>query len=465
MTALYLTLLLPVIGALVMFVIGNRRISAYCNIIISTASFVSALFVVWRFLQHGAFMAAGNQFYIDSFNSILIILTAFVMMTTAFFSNTFMWRAKPINHMRLYNVLYQLFAFTLFLGLSTNNIGILWVAVEGAALSTVLLVDLLHTKESVEAAWKYFILGIVGVGLALFGTILVYSSDTHHNSGMLWTTLVDHAAYFDPVVMKIAFVFLLVGYGTKIGFVPLHNWLPDAYSQSLAPVAILSGLLLNVSLYALVKFKILTNLVLNNRLADNLMITFGLLSFIVAAVLLQRQNNIKRLFSYSSIEHMGLITFAFGLGTKDAVFVGLLYLIVNSLTKAAIFSVLDNVLDHSRGLIKSHPKLGWSVLIATLVISGAPPFGIFTSESMLFINCVKCSPLFAVLLVIGLVMALSGLLRNIQPVVYGDSTSVVVQEICLWPVILHLSLVLILGVYIPPVLQQLLHGAAKLITG
>ena len=466
MIALYLILLLPIIGALLMFGIGNRRVSAYCNTVTSVASFVAAIFVVRHFLQHGAFLAVADQCYIDAFSSLVIVLAAFVMMTTAIFSNTFMWYDKPIDHMRLYNVLYQMFAFMLFLALSANNIGILWVAVEGATLSTVLLVDLFHTKESVEAAWKYFILGIVGVSLALFGTILVYFSDTQHNSGMLWTVLVDHATNFDSVVMRIAFVFLLVGYGTKIGLVPLHNWLPDAHSQSPAPVsALLSGLLLNIALYALVRFKILTNLALGNRLADNLMMAFGLLSFVVATILLQRQDNVKRLFSYSSIEHMGLITFAFGLGSYDAVFVALFYLVTHALTKSAIFTILGNVAKHGHGLIKSQPKLGWSVLISTLVISGVPPFGIFTSESMLFINCVKYSPILAVVLVFGLVMALSGLLRNVQPIVYGESTPVVAGRICLWPAILHLGLVLVLGVYIPPVLQQLLCDAAKLITG
>lgn len=465
MIALYLTFLLPISGALLMLGIGNRRMSAYVNIATATASFIASLFMVRCFLQHGAFTAIGEQFYIDAFNSLLIVLSAFVMMTNAIFSNKFMWQDRPINHMRLYNVLYQIFALMLFLALSANNIGILWVSVEGATLSTVLLVGLFHTKESMEAAWKYFILGIVGISLALLGTVLVYFSDTQHGSGMLWTILLDHATEFDPAVMKIAFVFLLVGYGTKIGLVPFHNWLPDAYSQSPAPVALLSGLLSNAALYALIRFKILTNLTLGNLLANNLMMTFGLLSFVVAAVLLQRQGNLKRLFSYSSIEHTGLITFAFGLGTNEAAFIGLFFVVIHSLAKSAIFTILDNVTKHSRGLIKSQPQLGWSMLISTLVIAGIPPFGIFTSESMLFINCVKYSPLLAILLVCGLVMALSGLLRNIQPIVYGEPTPIVEKRVYLWPIILHLGLVLVLGVYIPPALQQLLHAAAKLITG
>lgn len=466
MIALYLTLLFPIIGALLIFLIGNQRISAYCNIIIAAASFVSSVFVVRHFLHYGAFLAIKQQCYIDSLNSIILVLATFVMMTTAIFSDTVMWQDKDIKNIRLYNILYQLFAFSVILALCANNIGILWIAVEGATLSTVMLVDFFHTKESMEASWKYFILGIIGIALALFGTVLVYFADLQHDNGMLWNILANRAHNLDPIVMKIAFIFLLVGFGTKIGLVPLHNWLPDAHSQSPAPVsALLSGLLLNIALYALVRFKILVNLSLGNHLADNLMMLFGLLSFVVAAILLQRQDNFKRLFSYSSIEHMGLITFAFGLGTPNAIFIGLFYLVVHSLTKSAIFIILGNVAKKSHGLITSQPKLGWSLLGATLIIAGAPPFGIFTSESMLFINCVKHSPWLAIVLIIGLILSLSGLLRNIQPIVYGDPTTVVKRKICIWPAMLHLSLVLVLGVYIPPVLQQLLYDAANLITG
>jgi len=466
MIALYSVLLLPIIGALLMFCVGNRRISANCNIVTATAIFIASLFVVRHFLYNGAFLVAGGQFHIDALSCLMMTLATFVMMTNAVFSNAFMWHNKSIVHMRLYNVLYQLFAFMMLLALSTNNIGILWIAVEGITLSTVLLVDLYHTKESIEAAWKYFILCIIGIGLALFGTILVYFADSQHSSGMLWTVLVDNIRYLDTVTIKIAFVFLFVGYGTKIGLVPLHSWLPDAHSQSPAPVSVLlSGLSLNVALYALLRFKILTNLLTINELANNLMIIFGLLSFIVATILLQRQNNLKRLFSYSSIEHMGLITFAFGLGTYNAAFIGLFYLIVHSLTKSAIFVILGNIAKEGHSLIRNQPILGWSLLVTTLVLSGIPPFGIFTSESMLFIDCVKKSSLLAALLVIGLIMALSGLLRNIQPIVYGEQTSVEIINVCLWPAILHLSLVLILGVYIPPVLQHLLCCAANLITG
>ncbi|MEI8055270.1 MAG: hydrogenase 4 subunit F [bacterium] len=414
MIAFYLTLLLPLIGALLMLCIGNSRAAGHCNIIITTIGFIASLFMAHYFFQHGAFLAIKQQFYIDAFNLPIIVLTTFVVMTTAFFSNTFMWTNATTNristrHLCLYHIMYQLFALMMLISLAANNIGILWVAMEGATLATVLLVSLYRTKEAIEASWKYFILCIVGIALALFGTILVYFSATQElaqaKTGMLWSVLALHANHFDPTIIKIAFVFLLVGYGTKIGLVPLHNWLPDAYSESPAPVStLLSGLLSNVALYALIRFKILTNLALANHLADSLLMVFGLLSFVVAAVLLQRQYNIKRLFSYSSIEHMGLITFTFGLGGPIATFVGLFYMLVHSLAKSALFTIVGNIvqqtktnsLEKIRGLVKNQPLLGWGLLAATLIISGIPPFGIFTSELLVFITCVKFLPLIAI---------------------------------------------------------------------
>jgi hydrogenase-4 component F len=478
MTAFYLTLLFPCFGALLMLVIGNLKTAGYYNIIITIADFIATIFMVHYFLQHGPFLVMGQQFHIDAFNLLIIVLTTFVVMTTAIFSNTHMRHNITINrisnkHSRLYHVMYQLFALMLLLALAANNLGILWVAMEGATLTTVLLVSLYRTKEAIEASWKYFILCIVGIALALFGTILIYFAAAqvtpHIKTGILWSVLINHANHFDPTVTKIAFAFLLVGYGTKIGLVPLHNWLPDAYAESPAPVsALLSGLLSNVALYALLRFKILTDLALANHLAGNLMIAFGLLSFVV---LLQRQQKIKRLFSYSSVEHMGLITLAFGLGGLTTTFIGLFYMIVHSLTKSAIFNIVGNVvqqtgtqvLEKIRGLIKNQPLLGWALLIATLVIAGIPPFGIFTSEILLFIACVKFFPLLAIILVSGLILAVAGLLRNIQPVVYGEPTAINKLPICMMPAILHLSLVLLLGVYIPPVLQQLLQQATELI--
>jgi hydrogenase-4 component F len=481
MIALYSILGIPILGIMAMLLIGKRQIACTVNMVISFCGFAASLFLAVNIWQFHFLITKGQQLYVDSFSILSIVLTTFIVFTTAIFSCNYMWHSvvtKRISggQLQLYHVMYQTFTLMMLLALVANNIGILWVAMEGATLATVLLVSLYRTPEAVEAAWKYFILCIVGIALALFGTVLIYFSATGladaNSNAILWNFLYQHAPKLDSAIVKIAFVFLLVGYGTKIGLVPLHNWLPDAHSESPAPMStLLSGLLLNVALYALVRFKVLADLALNSNLAGTLMMGFGLLSFFVAAVLLHRQQNIKRLFSYSSIEHMGLMTFAFGLGSEAATFVALFYMLMHSLVKAAIFVTAGNVIqltetqsmEKIRGLIQGSPLVGWGLLIASLAISGLPPFGIFTSEFLLLIATLKTLPWVAALLLVGLVVAFSGMLKNIQPMVFGEPNDWQHSKICMFPVFVHLTIVLILGLYLPSSLADILHQAATMI--
>src|SRR6185503_4887384 len=228
------------------------------------------------------------------------------------------------------------------LALVANNIGLMWVAIEIATLTTVLMVGIYRTHEALEAAWKYFILGSVGIALALFGTILVYMAARpvlgEGQDAMVWTALIAKAGGFAPELLNVAFVFLMLGYGTKVGLAPLHAWLPDAHAEGPTPIsAVLSGLLLNVALYALLRFKMLLAANPAAIAPGPLMIALGLLSLIFASFMLYRRRDIKRMFAYSSIEHMGLITFAFGMGGPLANFAGLLHMTLHSLTKSAIF--------------------------------------------------------------------------------------------------------------------------------
>lgn len=478
---LYSTLLIPAFGIILMILFGRRQLAGSLNLVLAIADFIASLFLAKQIFLGGSLQSANQQFFVDAFSILSIVLTTFVIATTAIFSRSYMWhsvQSKRISKRKwqLYHVMYQAFALMVLLALASNNIGILWVAMEGATLATVLLVSLYRTPEAIEAAWKYFILCIVGIALALFGTILVYFSGAQIvgvlHSAIFWTVLHKHATELNAAVIRLAFVFILVGYGTKVGLVPMHNWLPDAHSESPAPMStLLSGLLLNLALYALIRFKIIVDLALASNLAGFLMMGFGLLSFLVAAILLNRQHNIKRLFSYSSIEHMGLITFGFGVGGPIATFAALFYMLIHSLAKSAIFVTVGNMIqvtgtqsmDKIRGLLLSQPVIGWCLLLSAIVISGFPPFGIFTSELMLFMVTVKSYPLLAVIIIIGLLIALAGLLRNIQPMVYGEPNQYPPSHTTMFPVLLHLGLVLVLGVFIPGFLQQILQNATNII--
>ncbi len=488
MNALTWTLLIPVIGALVLGVIRSSQASGWFNLLVSVMSFVSSCWLAGIVLEAGNI--GGGQFYIDTFNVYLIVLTTFVGMTTAVFSRPYMQheiereRITPVR-LRLYHASYQGFLFTMLLALSTNNLGVLWVALEGATLATVLLVSLYRTPESVEAAWKYFILCGVGIAQALFGTILLYLAAARvipdEGQALLWSVLYKQAGGLEPAVMVIAYVFMLVGYGTKVGLVPLHNWLPDAHSEGPTPIsAVLSGLLLNVALYAIVRIKMLTDAALATDtiytpdLAGHLMMGFGLISFIVAALFLHRQHDIKRLYSYSSIEHMGLMTFAFGLGGPLATFGALLHMMVHSLTKSAIFVTVGHasqiagtqIMTNIRGLIETQPAVGWGLLIGTLAIAGFPPFGVFTSEFLLLTATMQSWPWLTVPLLVGLAVAFAGLFRHLHPMVFGkrpeNQQPVYVNSL---PMMIHLFLVLWLGLSIPTFLAEWFDSATQLISG
>jgi hydrogenase-4 component F len=371
----------------------------------------------------------------------------------------------------------QLFMCTMLIALSTNNLGILWVAMEAATLTTVLLVALYRTPASLEAAWKYFILCGVGIAQALFGTILIYFAAErvlgHDGGALLWTQLDAVKADLEPTVLSLAFVFLFVGYGTKTGLVPLHNWLPDAHAEGPTPVsAVLSGLLLNVALYAIIRCKVLVDGALKNAFASHLMMIFGLLTVVVPAFYLSRQKDIKRLFGYSSIEHMGLITFAFGMGGPVANFAGLLHMTVHSLTKSAIFFAVGHaaqmahtqIIDDIRGLIKASPTIGWGLTLGTLAILGMPPFGVFTSEFMILTTAIKYHPWATPILLIALGVAFAAIFGKVQAMAFGRPVvNPLSHNPALFPVFIHLGLVLMLGLWVPPYLAEWYRQAAKFI--
>ena len=488
MIALTVTLLLPALGALLLAGLRSQVLAGWLNVAIAASGFVTSVWLALTVLDQGAL--GGDQFYIDHFNVYLITLTAFVGFSTALFSRPYMQheiergRVTPLR-LRLYHGSYQGFLFAMLLALSTNNLGVLWFALEGATLATVLLVSLYRTPESVEAAWKYFILCGVGIAQALFGTVLLYLAASRlgvaSDQALLWSVLHHDAARLEPAIMAIAFTFLLVGYGTKVGLVPLHNWLPDAHSEGPTPIsAVLSGLLLNVALYAVVRIKILTDAALHAgklhtpHLAGYFMMGFGLLSFLVAALFLHRQRDIKRLYSYSSIEHMGLMTFAFGLGVPLATFGALLHMTVHSLTKSAIFVTVGHasqiagtqVMERIRGLIDTQPAVGWGLMIGTLAIAGFPPFGVFTSEFLLLTSTMQTWPWLTVALLSGLAIAFAGLFRHLQPMVFGaQPEGQAAIRVNMVPVAAHLLLVLWLGLAIPNWLAGWFDSATRLISG
>lgn len=467
-------LLIPIGAAALLAVLPNYRLSARINVLGTFVTLVCAASLL--FVPRPD---PGEYLLVDDLNIVFIVLNTFVGFTTSIFSASYIAHEVEIGrltptHLRFYHAMYQVLMFAMNLALMANNIGLMWVAIELATLTTVLMVGIYRTHEALEAAWKYFILGSVGIALALFGTILVYMAALpvvgEGLDAMVWTVLIDHVAAFDPALLNVAFVFLLLGYGTKVGLAPLHAWLPDAHAEGPTPIsAVLSGLLLNVALYAVLRFKLLLAANTGAIAPGPLMMIMGLTSVVFAAFMLYRRRDIKRMFAYSSIEHMGIIAFAFGIGGPLANFAGLLHMTMHSLTKSAIFFAVGHIaqvkgtqkIADIRGLTESHPWLGWSLVVGVVAIAGLPPLGIFMSEFLVVSSTFAREPLLAVPLVIGILVAFGALLLRLGTIAFGEPKgSTTPVEASYGPMFAHLGLVLAAGIYLPPPLVAWFQNVA-----
>ena len=469
-------LLIPAVAAALLAGMPGYRWSARLNVLAAFLSFATAVSFFAVQPTPGAYLL------VDDLNKVFIMLTTLVGFTTSVFSASYIEHEIEIGRLtptfvRFYHAMYQTLMFAMNLALVANNIGLMWVAIELATLTTVLMVGIYRTHEALEAAWKYFILGSVGIALALFGTILVYMAARpvlgEGLYAMVWTVLITRAGQFDPALLNLAFVFLLLGYGTKVGLAPLHAWLPDAHAEGPTPIsAVLSGLLLNVALYALLRFKMLLALNPAALAPGPLMVTMGLISCVFAAFMLYRRRDIKRLFAYSSIEHMGIIVFAFGMGGALANFAALLHMTMHSLTKSAIFYAVGHIsqvkgtqkIADMGGLTVTNPVLGWGLVLGVVAIAGLPPLGIFMSEFLVVSSTFARQPWLAALLVLAILVAFGGLFLRLNSIVFGEPRGPTAPtEASYVPMFAHLAIVFMAGIYMPPALVAGFQNVARLL--
>jgi hydrogenase-4 component F len=476
-TARLLVLGIPFAAAGLLSFVADYRTGARLNAAAAMAALLAAtgLLVFER-------PEPGIYFIVDDLNTAFVLLNCFVGFTTAVFSASYIAHELEIGRLtptflRFYHAMYQAMLGSMSLALLSNNVGLMWVGVEVATLVTVLMVGIYRTEPAIEAAWKYFILGSVGIALAFFGTILVYlAAQDSLGEGMpalAWNRLLAAAPLFDPQLLDLAFVFLLVGYGTKVGLAPLHAWLPDAHAEGPTPIsAVLSGLLLNVALFALLRFKLVMAANPGALTPGPIMVTMGLASLLFAALMLYRRRDIKRFFAYSSIEHMGITTFAFGMGGPLANFAGLLHMAMHSLTKSAIFMAVGHIaqvkgtqkIEALKGLGATHPVLAWGFAIGVVAIAGLPPMGVFTSEFLVVSSTFARSPWLAILLVLGLLLAFGALVLRLVGVVFGPPEGPRTPTHASYvPMFAHLAFVLLAGIWLPePLVRWFQTIAAQL---
>ncbi|OHE84585.1 MAG: hypothetical protein A3G75_13865 [Verrucomicrobia bacterium RIFCSPLOWO2_12_FULL_64_8] len=426
----------------------------------------------------------------DALSAWMVLLIAVVSLVTSLYAVGYFRRdlaGAVVNERRFreFYVLTPLFATGMLLVVLANNLGVMWIAVEATALACVLLVALYNRKTSLEAAWKYVMLGALGLVLALFGTIFTYAAAIGKTGGETlpsfnWSDLLAMAPQLDHQLMRLAFIFILVGYGTKAGLAPMHTWLPDAHSEAPSPTsAMLSGVSLKIAVYALLRFHILTTACLDSGFSGHLLLGFGLFSMLLAGPFILVQKNLKRMLAYSSLEHVGLICAAVGMNARLTVFGALLHMGYHALTKPVLFFAAGNIhqqfhtLDFRRlgsGLVRTMPATALVLGLAAVAVSGLPPFGLFLSELTIIAGGFASQHAWVgVVILATLIVVFCGVLAKLAGLLLGPAAAGRPAETCsagnLVAMGLPLGTLLVFTFWLPGSLRELLELAANIIRG
>ncbi|MDR2846131.1 MAG: hydrogenase 4 subunit F [Candidatus Methanoplasma sp.] len=424
--------------------------------------------------------------YVDGLSALFLIITSVVWLMASMYSYRYIKKdieegTVSSKDERFYYMMLNLFVAAMLSAVVVSSVGILWIAIETTTLVSAFLVGFYNKESSTEAAWKYLMICSVGITLALVGITLVYASSIHilgEDPGALdWINLYGAAAELDPTLLKMAFIFIIIGFGTKMGLVPMHTWLPDAHSQSPTPIsAMLSAALLNCALYALLRFEMITEIAIPG-FASYLMIGFGLLSLAVAAALIIISKDLKRMLAYSSIEHMGLIAIGFGIGSPLAVFGALFAIIAHSMTKPLVFFAAGNAIQEYgtremadiKGMRSKMPFTAFMLTAGALAIAGLPPFSVFVGEITILGGAVE-SGMYPVagLTAVLLVIVSAGFIRNIFSMMSGESDTEAKDPKGISravPMVILLTATLLLGLFMPEQMKDALWSIAEWFSG
>ncbi|WP_243116888.1 proton-conducting transporter membrane subunit [Heliophilum fasciatum] len=452
---------------------------------------IAAMPLIAQVLREGPQVRWGGHLYVDALSALLLMIIVLVGFCAACFSLAYMERERQagiIDTAKLgrYYLWMHLFLLTMLAAAMVNNLGLLWVAIEATTLVSALLVGFYGREASIEAAWKYILLCSVGIALALLGLILLYFAAMQ--SGLMtlnWSELLPAAGRFDPELVKLAFIFVVIGFGTKAGFAPMHNWMPDAYSQAPSPIsALLSAVLINCALVGVFRFHVLVVRAVPGDFASHLLLGFGIFSMVIAVPFVLLQHDIKRLLAYSSVEHVGLIVAAVGIGSPLALFGATWHLFNHALTKAALFLIVGRLeqqyktrkIARIRGALARTPWLGAALLAGILALAGAPPFGLFMSElTVVAAGLGAPKGWTGMALLAPLLLAFTGMVYHVGKMVLGmpslkwQRSAAMVQATSgsplEWIALLPLALVLMMGIMLPEVVREGLLQAAAVLGG
>jgi len=476
-------LLIPLAASGLIAIARRRALMELLHAVAAMATLSTGAAIAVEVWNGKVLTAAGDLFRVDALSALMVAIITFLGAVASLYSVGYIRAELDDAHLsraRLFFTLFHLFIFTMLVAVTTDNLGVMWIAIEGTTLATVFLVNLRHTRTSLEAAYKYLILSSVGIALAFIGTALVYYAGAAKAGEIAvnWSALRAAAGSLNPEVVRLAFVFIVIGYGTKAGLAPMHTWLPDAHSEAPAPIsALMSGVLLNVGLYAMMRFKAVADAAVGPEFAARLLIGVGLLSLLVAAVFLVRQRNYKRMLAYSSVEHIGIICLGLGFGGYWGVFGALLHIVNHALSKSLLFILSGNILlkYHSaeirevRGLLHTAPWTGGLFLAGTFALIGLPPFAPFISEFIIFRAGLENHAWVTATGVVLLVVVFGGMLASVNRMLYGAPPADLPRgdalRVWLVPLAAHFALLLMLGLTLPSPFVAALEQAMKVLGG
>ncbi|MEC5344525.1 hydrogenase 4 subunit F [Brenneria populi] len=441
---------------------------------------------VWLVYRFGEILALHNWLHLDSLSALFLAILGIIGFITGWYSMGYMRHEVNGGEITVttlcdYYGFFHLFLFTMLLVITSNNLIMMWVAVEATTLSSAFLVGLYGQRSSLEAAWKYIIICTVGVAFGLYGTVLVYANAAgvmaEPGNAIFWTEVLKHAGELDGTLMHLAFIFIIIGFGTKTGLFPMHAWLPDAHSEAPSPTsALLSAVLLNCALLVIVRYYIIVSAAIGDDFPRLLLLVFGMLSVAIAAFLILVQRDMKRLLAYSSVENMGLIAVALGIGGPLGIFAALLHTLNHSLAKTLLFCGSGNVLlkygtrdmDAIKGVMRVAPLTGALLAGGALALGGMPPFNVFLSEFMTVSAGLGAGHIWlTIILLLLLTVVLAGLVRMVAGTVLGGSPQAVAKgELGIMttaPMALLLILMLVMGTHIPQPAIRLLENATAIV--
>jgi hydrogenase-4 component F len=479
MTLLF-ALLIPLLGSTAVFACRNPKRVVHLALGTGFVELIALANTVWS-IHRNSVLNAGSYLRADGLTSFFLINIGLIFALVLVYSIGYVAHIPEgrFSSARWFYGLVFLFLFTMVAVYLSANLGMMWIFVEATTLASALLVGFYNTEGAVEAGWKYLIVCTVGIAFALFGTIALYMAavrgGVNPHSALDWATLMNAAPNLGRAreLLKLAFVFVAVGYGTKIGFVPMHSWLPDAHAEAPSPIsALLSAVLLNCAMYALLRFDAVTSRAIGSGFSHTLLLIFGGLSVIVAAFLMLVQRDLKRLLAYSSVEHMGIVGIGFGLGGVLGTYGALLHIFNHSIAKTFLFFTAGNVrenfgtlrMEKIRGMARALPWTSTALIVGALAIVGMPPFGLFVSEFAILTQAFSTGHYFSAILMLAAISVVFGaLLYHFQRMLAGDPQGTAAKPRLLIsefaPVAICAVFLLAFGLGIPEVFNRLLRGA------